>query len=263
MIVRQLEDEWIVIEQAEHARHAGQLAEAWAAGHLAGGALSPGLITATQLHDIGWTEPDSLPRVDPDTGGPLHFTKVRDDRHADFYTAGIRRVAEADAYAGYLVSLHATGIYSGRFGWNGLRSIAWDSVGERGKRLLDDQAAFRSQLAVRVAEQRSGVLEFERVCRDYMLLQTFDYLSLFVCAGLESTGCGPVPEGSHGWRDLRLTRTGTFGAAVDPFPFPGARIELEVACRRLPAGRFSGDAELRQSLATTPASRCVTWFERA
>lgn len=51
MIVREFAGEWLVIEQAEHARHAGALAEAWSGGRL--GPLPPSLITATRLYDIG------------------------------------------------------------------------------------------------------------------------------------------------------------------------------------------------------------------
>ena len=262
MIVRELDGEWLLVDQAEHARHAGRLAEAWAEGPLAHSALEPGLLTAVRLHDIGWTRPDAQPELDPETGGPLHFTKVLDDRHAGFYTEGIGRVIEVDPYAGYLVSLHATGIYSGRFGWNGLQPVAWASIGERGRRLLDEQAAYRRSLAPRIGDAES-VLDFERVWRDYALLQTFDYLSLFLCAGLESSGCGPVPEGRHGWQNLRVSRVAMLGAVIEPFPFARDRLEIDVECRRLARRRFESTSDLRQAIATTPRAACTTWFQRA
>lgn len=157
MIVRRLDGQWIVIEQVEHARQAGRLAEAFA---VSPAPLDAGLLTAARLHDVGWRVPDAAAGVSPETGGPINFTEVRDDRHADFYEAGIAEVAAEDPYAGYLVSLHATGIYAGRFGWEGLRPIAWDALGPRGRRFLDEQAAVRRLLARRIAPDR---LEFERV----------------------------------------------------------------------------------------------------
>ena len=262
MIVRELDDRWVLIEQAEHARQAGRLAEAWAAGP-----LSASLVTATRLHDIGWTTQDAAPRISPVTGGPLNFTEVRDDRHADFYAAGICEVAEADPYAGYLVSLHATGIYAGRFGWNGLRSIAWDALWPRGWRFLDEQEAVRRTLAGRIAAVAPGSgagLEFERVWRDYMLLQTFDYLSLLCCLGLESAGCGPVPAAPHAWGRLHVTRLGPWAVALAPFPFAGERLELPVTCRRLEARRFRDDADLGRALvAAQPFAQPLAYVRAA
>lgn len=261
MIVRRLGDEWIVIDQAEHARHAGQLAESWAKGPLSDGVLAGGLITAARLHDLGWSEPDATPYLDPATGGPVHFTKVSDDRHAGFYAAGIRDVAAADAYAGYLVSLHATGIYAGRFGWLGLQSIAWETIGDHGRRFLDEQASLRRAL-LEAHVLPAATLELEAAYRDYMLLQTFDYLSLFVCAGLDSDGCGPVPQGRHGWLRLRISEARPGVARLEPFPFLEEALELRVRCRRLAEERFDSEAELRRSWATSRISEFITRFER-
>ncbi|HZV49818.1 MAG TPA: DUF3891 family protein [Candidatus Dormibacteraeota bacterium] len=263
MIVRELDGDWVVIEQAEHARHAGELAQAWSRGPLGNGLIAPGLVVATRLHDIGWTEPDAEPRLDPETGGPQHFTRVHDRLHAGFYTAGILQVAAVDDYAGYLVSLHATGIYAGRFAWSGLEPIAWESLGERGWRFLDEQAVFRRRLAARIAVSDPDAIEFERVWHDYMLLQTFDYLSLLVCAGVESNRCGPVPTGGHTWGHLRVERTSPCSVELDPFPFTGDRIDLTVSCRRLAAVRFRSDAELRDALSATPGTELVTTFVRS
>jgi hypothetical protein len=242
MIARLVDGRWVVIEQTEHARQAGRLAEAWKASSAP---LADALLVATRLHDVGWRAEDAAPRVSPLTRGPLNFTEVHDERHADFYAAGIAEVARTDAYAGYLTSLHATGIYAGRFAWEGLRPIAWDSLGPRGRRFLDEQAAVRLRLAGRI---EPGQLEFERVWRDYMLLQVFDYLSLLCCLGFESTGCGPVPAATHGWWRLRVERVSPWAVALDPFPFDGDRLELPVACRWLPAGSFRGNADLRRAL---------------
>lgn len=243
MIARELDGGWVVIEQAEHARHAGHLAEAWTASPTP---LDAGLLTATRLHDIGWRAPDATPRISPRTRGPLNFTEVRDDSHADFYADGIAGVAREDAYAGYLVSLHATGIYAGRFAWEGLRPIAWDSLGPRGRRFLDEQAEFRRHLAERIS---AADLEFQRVWRDYMLLQVFDYLSLLCCLGLDSVGCAPVPAGAHDWGRLHVERLSPWSVVLDPFPFNGDRLELPVACRWLQASGFRTDDELRDALA--------------
>jgi Protein of unknown function (DUF3891) len=109
MVVRKLGDEWILIRQLDHARHAGELADAWSGGPF--GPLRAPLIDAARLHDVGWRTWDERPTVDPSTGGPANFPTVADTHHAGFYGEGIREVTRTDPYAGYLVSLHASGIY--------------------------------------------------------------------------------------------------------------------------------------------------------
>jgi hypothetical protein len=259
VIVRELDGRWIVIEQAEHARHAGAIAEAWDRGGL--GPLPASLITAARLHDIGWAEWDREPALDPMTGGPANFTSVRDDRHSGFYARGIRSVAREEAYAGYLVSLHASGIYSGRYGWRGLEPIAWDSIGEAGRRFLADQRSYRTELLEEAMREHPDLVEFDAAWSCYMLLQTVDYLSLLCCLGLEAKGCGPVPLGQT-WGQIAIRRTSPWGVALKPFPFQGEVLELEVASRSLPLRRYAGEVEMRSALAAAPVEMRPTRYER-
>jgi Protein of unknown function (DUF3891) len=258
MIVRRLGDEWILIEQAEHARHAAAIAEAWSRGRF--GPLPASLVTAVRLHDIGWVEWDREPALDTASGGPANFTSVRDDRHSAFYGRGIRSVAGVDALASYLVSLHASGIYSGRYGWRGLEPIAWESIGPSGRRFLSEQREYRRELAAGPLAGDPAGLEFEATWSSYMLLQVFDYLSLVCCMGLEPRGCEPVPLGD-GWGRLDVRRASEWGVALDPFPFEEQTLELRVACRPVPARRFEDDADLRRTLAAAPARALITRFQ--
>lgn len=259
MIVRKVEGRWVVIEQAEHARHSGEIAAAWARGPM--GTLPPPLLTATRLHDIGWVEWDREPALDPATGGPANFPSVRDDRHSVFYDRGIRRVAEEDPYAGYLVSLHASGIYSGRYGWRGLEPIAWESIGAVGRQFLAAQSEFRRELLAGPLRDQPALAEFEATWSSYMLLQAFDYLSLLCCLGMETDGCWPVPFGPV-WGRLRIKRTSDWSVALDPFPFDGSALDLDVTTRSLAQPRFSSDAELQVALAEAPPEHQVTSYQR-
>lgn len=256
MVVRKAGEEWILIRQFDHALHAGELAEAWSQGPF--GPLHPGLIVAARIHDIGWREWDEHPAVDPETGGPANFPTVGDRHHAGFYERGIERVAAGDPYAGYLVSLHASGIYGGRFGWSGLQQVAWPSIGERGRRFLEGQVAYREGLLTAVQLRYPGAVEFATVWAHYMLLQTLDYLSLQTCLGIASDGCGPVPLDAGSGR-LGVRRHGAWEIELDPFPFPGDRLEVAVPYRTVP-GRFATDRELQAALADAPERRAITVY---
>jgi hypothetical protein len=256
MVVRELDERWVLIRQFDHAQHAGQLAEAWSQGPF--GPLHPGLIAAARLHDIGWRGWDERPTVDPETGGPANFPRVADTHHSGFYEAGIREVAEHDPYAGYLVSLHASGIYGGRFGWSGLEQVAWPSIGEAGQRFLGGQVDYRRGLLPAVQDRYPEVAEFATTWNHYMLLQTFDYLSLQCCLGVASEGCAPVPLGSQPGR-LRVRRRSPWEIELDPFPFPGNRLEVPVPYRTL-TGRFEGQDDLGEALAGAEEGSATTVY---
>jgi hypothetical protein len=256
MVVRKLGDEWILVRQLDHALHAGGLADAWSEGGL--GPLHPGLVTAARLHDIGWREWDERPTVDPETGGPANFPRVGDTHHAGFYEGGIQQVAHIDVYAGYLVSLHASGIYGGRFGWSGLQQVAWPSIGDAGRRFLAGQVEYRRGLLPDVGARYPHVVEFATVWEHYMLLQALDYLSLQCCLGIASDGCAPVPLGAQ-IGTLRVRRVSAWEIEVDPFPFPGSRLEAAVPYRRL-SGRFETQDELMAALAGAEERSATTAY---
>jgi hypothetical protein len=225
VIVRREGDGWILIRQMDHATHCGRVARAWREGPFGGPAsVSSALEHAAGYHDLGWTEIDKRVELNAD-GTPLNFTQIDERRHTEFYSAAVRAIAGTDRYAGYLVSLHATGLYSRRFGWSGLKPVDWTAIGPHGRALLAREMAFRAELAPSIAPQQ---VEFENAWRDYMLLETFDYLSLLTCFGLASDGCGPVPSIPGQWEHLRVGRISPTEVELSPFPFAGDRLEVPV-----------------------------------
>jgi hypothetical protein len=157
------------------------------------------------------------------------------------------------------VSLHASGLYSGRYGWRGFRTADWASVGEHGRALLSGERAFRARVLPSLDAER---VEFEQAWRDYMLLETFDYLSLLTCFGLDSPGCGPVPTGPGRFTDLTVTRVGPWEVRLDPFPFAGDELAVEVVRVRLEAERFETNAELREMFNRAAREKERTLYRR-
>ena len=170
-------------------------------------------------------------------------------------------MAETDPYAAYLVSLHPSGIYSGRHGWRGLEPIAWKSIGDAGRRFLTEQRKYRRELARRLLVDEPSHLEFEASWSFYMLLQVSDYLALLCCFCLETDGWEPVPL-SDGWERIDFQRMSRWSVALDPFPCEGRALELEVASRSVPARRFADAADLHQAPTAAPVVRRLTRYER-
>jgi Protein of unknown function (DUF3891) len=252
LIARREADGWTLVRQIDHAAHCARLSRAWRAGPFGAASVSPSLEYAAGYHDQGWTEIDKRPEINGE-GGPLNFTQIDEARHTEFYSAAVRDIARVDQHAAYLVSLHASGLYSRRYGWSGLKPVDWTAIGPRGRELLAGEKSYRTQLVASIAPRD---LEFEAAWRSYMLLETFDYLSLLTCFGFDSSGCGPVPTLEGQWEHLSVTRTGPWEVQLTPFPFPGDELEVEVEAVHIDGTEFSSDEALRAKFdAAAPAKR--------
>ena len=259
MIARQESGGWTLVRQMDHAAHCADLARAWRFGPFGPASVSTHLEYAAGFHDLGWTEIDKHPEIDED-GRPRNFTQTDEARHTQFYSDAVRTIAETDPFAGYLVSLHASGLYSRRYGWAGLRLVDWSKIGPHGRALLSGEQRFRVGLFEHVAPER---LEFEAVWRDYMLLETFDYLSLLTCFGFDSSGCGPVPTVDGRWEQMAVRRLSPWEVELNPFPFDGDSLEIEIECVHLARPVFASDSELQAQFGSTRPETRKTRYRSA
>ena len=258
MITRQVDGGWVLIRQMDHAAHCGEIARAWRAGAYGADSVSGALLHAAAYHDLGWTEVDRAPELDTE-GRPRNFTNIDEKRHTEFYSGAVRAIAETNPSAAYLVSLHASGLYSRRYAWAGLKPVDWTKIGPAGRRLLEGERSFRAALESQMPPEER---EFEAVWRGYMLLETFDYLSLLTCFGFDSDGCSPVPTVSGRWEPLRVRRAGPWAVELDPFPFAGGLLELDVETVRVSPG-FETEEELRAAFAAARPVRQPTEYRAA
>jgi hypothetical protein len=256
MIVRRLDDGWTLIRQMDHAAHCLELARAWKSGPYGASSVSPSLEYAAGWHDLGWTETDKRPELNA-KGEPMNFTQIDEKRHSEFYSRAVRTIARTDPYAAYLVSLHASGLYSRRYGWAGLKPVDWTAVGPYGEGLLKGEREFRTELFESIAPER---LEFENVWRDYMLLETFDFLSLLTSFGVESTSCGPVPTAEGQWEHLLVRRLGPWEVELSPFPFTGDKLEVKVERVQIHRPDFGSTQELRSEFDSAQADKRHTVY---
>lgn len=248
MIARREGEGWTLIRQMDHAAHCAELARAWRAGPYGQDSVSSSLEYAAGYHDLGWAEIDKRPEIDGD-GRPCNFTQIDEARHTEFYSGAVRTISLTDPYAAYLVSLHASGLYSRRYGWSGLKPVDWTSIGPHGRALLKGERAFRTELSASIAPDE---MEFEALWRNYMLLETFDYLSLLTCFGFESSSCGPVPTLEGRWEHLSVRRLGQWEVELEPFPFEGDRLEVAVECVHVDRQVFPSVDELRAQISSAP-----------
>ncbi len=221
MIVRDLGDAWQVVMQTDHADLSAAFARAWATP------LPASLVIATERHDDGWAVWEQSPRVAED-GKPVNFLDVDIRSHLAFYRAGIAAIAEEDADAGLLVSMHGAGIYRQRYGLDPGLGLA---------RAAEEQELVDAFVAEQEATFGGSVAGRQA---DYELLQLFDRLSLYFCmrdAGIEEAEL----------QGYRIEPVAPWHVRLAPFPF-GAPLRASLL-RRVIAKNGDGD------VLGTPAER--------
>lgn len=266
VIVAETTEGYQFVTQPDHAALAGQFADAWGSASVDRPDTFDSLVLAAYAHDTGWRTYDRRPHLDD--GDPVDFREMPADIWVDLYDEGIDAVAEMDAYAGLLVSMHGSGLRNRRYGL----SPEWpetpaeyrafvDREECRQRRLLGDlldgsQAAAGDGTAGRAAGEGRDSLASEadrdlvrslhggegvpdgydgRLWADYRRLQAWDALSLSFCLTDDPPGygdIGAVPTG--GPRDettLSVTRVESGEFTVEPYPFAESPLVVTVPVR--------------------------------
>ena len=240
MIISQDSGRPALIEQPEHARLCGLMARAWGAvGVAPPQPLEPVALAATE-HDRGWREWESSPRYNPQSGRPYHYKDIPIEQHLTLYRRGIERAVQLDPYAGLLVSMHASKLYS-RF-----RS------GQPGSgAMLSEQRQLRSRLleGLRTDPGYAPYVSDAIIETNSDLIFAWDTLSLFLCHGRVWIGEIEVPiDYARERRALKLSIVGP-ALRIDPFPFKDS-LRMEIAALKIDRLEVEDQNALDQVIAT-------------
>lgn len=159
MIVRKLEDSFLLIRQHEHGQISGEFARYWGVQK---NPQRPTLFAITN-HDVGWQELDDEVRFNPQTGEPYSFIDYPLEPKLQAYKHGLDRVEAQEPYASYLCSLHYT-------------SFVRDSSEPAAINFKEHEASRRTGI-----EERAPREWLENTEYNFRLLQLCDDLSFFVC----------------------------------------------------------------------------------
>jgi hypothetical protein len=240
MIVHPAGESAEIVMQVDHSLVAGQLAELWP--NLESRAS---VITAAALHDCGWRMWEAMPRLNAETGRPENFLDVDVDLHLQFYEAAIGEVTARDRYAGMLVGKHLAGIYRQRYGIQAALVIT------RAPAAQAKVDAFVARIEERFLALQSelGVSDDE-FWRNYVLLQVFDRLSLWLCRG-DPAGTGRMQIALPGGGELAVVPTAG-GCSLYPYPLASEPVTVTVPVRVVPLTGYANDAECAACILATP-----------
>ncbi len=228
IIIREMEDEFVLIRQHDHAALSAALARAASERFLPDGRFSAELLYAIEQHDRGWIELDETPIWNDAAGRPFAFEDYPLLPKMAYYRRGIEEAEAVSPYAGLLISLFYTAFFEG---FEGAQVDAF--------RKLEEVRQRRIRMNMRAAA--------EEVALDVARLQLFDSLSLYACLNDPGT---PKNE-EHPWY-----RAG-FGASRKLFPDR----DILSACWEGPgAVRFSAPVLERELTTALPVKRIPRRF---
>jgi hypothetical protein len=261
MIVRHETDgSLVMISQNDHAKVSGLCASHWGNASYAKPQPYRSCVLAALLHDLVWLREETSPWFDPATGTAINYLNVPSELQINEYRWVNEWLTKLDPYAALLVSKHRTGIWKSRYGLMKKPQYAARKL-----------SAEIEQLVIRNhAEQEAAAVPFDthEVTTNYILLQIWDLLSLYVCSNehLEEVSYEPVPT-SYGasWDEsITLTPVEQRRISVSPYPFDQSSLDVGLVYRRLPATRFTDPGVFERAyFNATPQLATFTFFDPA
>ena len=246
MIVReQPSGSLILIAQTDHAKVSGQCAAHWGNDTFSRPKPYEQVVRAAMFHDSGWYDYEANPSVAPDTGKPLNFMQVvwgKPQRRA--FEWAIDWMTRIDPYSGLLLSKHRTGLQRGRYNKMTQPKIFTSYT------LPEDNEDFlaRNEEAQDIQLRNYDEAEF---WINYQLIQTFDFISLFLCnKDVIDDVIEPVPTSYDGRSpQVRLSLKTVEGTkiAVDPFPFDVNPLRVQLIRREIDRTTFPNVAAFREA----------------
>ena len=248
---------WWLITHPDHARLAGEFAAAWGNARFRKPEPRARVLKGIACHDDGWAARDAHPSVTRQ-GKPSAFSIELVGKYSAFeeidladYLAvrdrAVRVVAEEDAYAGLLISMHT---------YNLLTAHADRStIAPEGRVLLDAflerQRAYQEELKAAISLDASlGPKDRadETVMEHFRLLQACDNLSLLTCVAFGSAAhlLHPLPLNGGGVSEVEVHPIGPRHFRLEPWPFAKPEMIFSFPARHV-EGKFFADS---QSLAS-------------
>lgn len=175
MIIREQENNLLLITQPHHAALSGTFAEHWKVTAFRGFDQLEEVLYTVRNHDRCWEEVDKTPRWNPETEQPYSFENYPEQPKIRFYTQGLDGMERDHPYPALLCSKHFASFYV--------------SCGEtEGREFYRLEQLRQERLIGRLGLRKQ---DLEEVAFHFHLLQFCDNLSLFICLNEEGKNQHP------------------------------------------------------------------------
>jgi hypothetical protein len=273
MLRMETETGWWLIRHPDHAELAGAFAAAWGNERFRKPEPRGRVLYGIARHDDGWAARDARPSITRQ-GKPSAFSTELVGKYSAFeeidiadYLAvrdrAVRLIAEKDAYAGLLISMHT---------YNLLTAHADRStIAPEGLEMLDvfleRLRAYQDEL--RAAIQSDASLEAEAkpdkiITEHFRLLQACDNLSLLTCVDYASHAnlLHPLPLNDGSTSEVQVMPLGPRHFRLDPWPFAEAELTFEFPARHVEGKTFVSSQQLTSAFSAAQEQKLAVTLTR-
>lgn len=255
MLRMESETGWWLIRHPDHAELAGAFAAAWGNDRFRKPEPHARVLHGIARHDDGWSVRDAHPSITRQ-GKPSAFSTELVGKYSAFeeidiedYLAvrdrAVRIIAEKDAYAGLLISMHTYSLLT--------EHADRSTIAPEGLALLD---AFLERQRVYQAELRAAIYadatlapsakSDQTLTEHFRLLQACDNLSLLTCVAYASPAhlLHPLPLNDGTTSRVQVHALGPRHFRLDPWPFAEPELRFEFPARHVEGRLFSSSEQL-------------------
>lgn len=263
MLRFQTESGWWLVTHVDHARLAGAFAGKW--GNDVFCAPEPRLhvLKGIARHDDGWLARDAEPQITRQ-GKPSAFSVELVGKYSAFeeidladYLAvrgrALRLIAEEDAYAAILVSMHTYNLLTERADRSTVAPVQLPLLDT----FLAEQKEMQQQLRMKILEDAS-IVPAEKsdaaLLDHFRLLQAVDNLSLLACVDYRepATLLHPLSmkDGTHA--AVAIESIGERHFRLDPYPFSEPSLSFVFPARFVEGNEFANTQQLQERYRAAP-----------
>jgi hypothetical protein len=262
MIRIETENDWLLLEHAEHAALAGEFARHWKNEQFAPPEPFSHILDACARHDDSWRIRDAVPLLTPE-GKPSAFSHelvgtydAFEEIDLDDYLGVRGQATEAaalrDPYAAVLISMHTVDLLTEQAD---LSTLA-DAERPVHRAFIDEQLRRQAELkaALRTRPDIADLADDSHFQRAFEFLQACDSFSLYVGVAFPDTGTlrhrHPTRTGDH--VAIQIHPLGENRYRLAPYPLDEPEVTFHVPYRRVAKSENVGPARFQAAYATAP-----------
>ncbi|MBB6142077.1 hypothetical protein HNQ77_000015 [Silvibacterium bohemicum] len=263
MLRLETENGWWLVTHVDHARLAGAFAAKWGNDLFRAPEPRAHVLEGIARHDDGWRGRDANPKITR-AGKPSAFSVELVGKYSAFEEidlpdylavreAAVRLIAEEDAYAATLVSMHTYNLLTERADRSTIASAELPLLDS----FLTRQKELQQMLRRRIAEDKSLSSEEKseaRIIDHFRLLQAVDNLSLLTCVDYRepATLLHPLPLCTGGHAEIKVQPQGERSFRLMPYPFEASPVRLTFPARHIEGEVFASAEELQERYLAAP-----------
>ena len=266
MLRMETETGWWLITHPDHARLAGDFAAAWGNAEFRRPEPRTRVLKGIACHDNGWAERDAHPSITRQ-GKPSAFSTELVGKYSAFeeidiedYLAvrdrAVRMIAEEDAYAGLLISMHTYNLLTAHADRSTIPPEGIVLLDEFLERLRAYQEGLRAAIAADASLSAEETSE-DRVLEHFRLLQACDNLSLLTCVAFDAPAnlLHPLPRNDGNATEVQVMPIGVRHFRLAPWPFEEAEREFVFPVRHVVGRLFADSRGLEAAFHAAPVEQ--------